>query len=67
MYMDTTYNVHNYNIHLIPLLVLGDFQEGIPVASNAIFNMEDKVANTGVHIIKLKCKGFKSCLWFMQI
>ncbi len=54
------------NIHLIPLLVLDDYQEGIPVAY-AIFNWEDKVAisYTGVHI-KLKCKGFKSCLWFMS-
>ncbi len=58
MYMDTTYNVSDYNIHLIPLLVLDDYEEGIPVAY-AIFNREDKVAisYTGVHI-KLKCKGF---------
>ncbi len=54
MYMDTTHNVSDYNIHLIPLLVLDDYEEGIPVAY-AIFNMEDKVAisYTGVHI-KLK-------------
>ncbi len=43
MDMDTTHNVNNYNIHLIPLLVLDDYQEGIPVAY-AIFNQEDKVA-----------------------
>ncbi len=42
MYMDTTYNVSDYNIHLIPLLVLDDYEEGIPVAY-AIFNMEDKL------------------------
>ncbi len=46
--------------------MLDDYEEGIPVAY-AISNMEDKVAisYTGVHI-KLKCKGFKSCLWFMS-
>ncbi len=55
MYMDTTHDVSDYNVHLILLLVLDDYQEGIPVAY-AIFNMEDKVAisYTGVHI-KLKC------------
>ena len=59
--MDTTYNVNNYNFHLIP-----SYQEGIPVAY-ANFNWEDKVAiiATGVHI-KLKCKRFKSCLLFMS-
>ncbi len=53
----TTHNVNNYNIHLIPLLVLDDYQEGIPVAY-ATFNMEDKVeiSYTGVHI-KFKCQG----------
>ncbi len=57
MYMDITHNVNNYNIHLIPLLVLDDYQEGITVVY-ATFNMEDKVAisYTGVHI-KLKCQG----------
>ncbi len=46
--------------------MLDDYEEGIPVAY-AIFNQEDKVAisYTGVHI-KLKCKGFKPCLWFMS-
>ncbi len=46
--------------------MLDDYQESIPVAY-ANFNWEDKVAiiATGVHI-KLKCKGFKSCLLFMS-
>ncbi len=49
--MDTTYNVNNYIFYLIPLLVLDDYQEGIPVAY-ANYNWEDKVAiiATGVHI-----------------
>ena len=40
--MDATYNVNNYDFHLITLLVLDDYQEGIP-AAYAISNREDKV------------------------
>ena len=40
--MDATYNVNNYDFHLITLLVLDDYQEGIP-AAYAISNREDKL------------------------
>ena len=64
--MDATYNVNNYDFHLITLLVLDDYQEGIP-AAYAISNREDKlVIKYILESIKLKCKGFKSCSWFMS-
>ena len=64
--MDATYNVNNYDFHLITLLVLDDYQEGIP-AAYAISNREDKVVIKYIlESIKLKCKGFKSCSWFMS-
>ena len=40
--MDATYNVNDYNFHLITVIVLDDYQEGIPVAWG-ISNREDKI------------------------
>ena len=40
--IDATYNVNNYDFHLITILVLDDYQEEIPVAF-VISNREDKI------------------------
>ncbi len=59
-------NVNNYDFHLIIILVLDDYQEGIPVAF-VISNCEDKtVLVHSLESIKLKCNSFQSCLWFMS-
>ena len=48
------------------ILVLDDYQEGIPVAF-VISNCEDKtVLVHSLESIKLKCNSFQSCLWFMS-
>ncbi len=60
------HNINNYNIHLITILVLDDYQEGIP-AAYVVCNWEDIIAILCIlESIKLKCKGFKSCLLFMS-
>ena len=46
--IDAMYRVNDYDFHLITILVLDDFQEGIPVAW-ALANSEDKIAI--VHIL----------------
>ena len=65
--MDATYyNVNDYDFHLITLIVLDDYQEGIPVAW-AISNREDRVVLKYIlESIKLKCGSFTSSSWFMS-
>ena len=63
--IDATYRVNDYNINLITLMVLDDFQEGIPVAWS-LSTREDK--STLVHIlnaIKVIC-GQLEASWFMS-
>ncbi len=64
--IDATYNVNNYDFHLITILVLDDYQEEIPVAF-VVSNLEDKIVLVhSLESIKLKCNRFQSCLWFSQ-
>ena len=62
--MDATYNVNDYNFHLITVIVLDDYQEGIPVAWG-ISNREDKIVIKYIlEAIKSSC-GNLSSKWFM--
>ena len=63
--MDTTYKVSDYDFNLITLLILHEFQEGIPVAW-ALSNREDRLVL--VHILqalKNVC-GPLQPTWFMS-
>ena len=63
--MDATYNVNDYNFHLITVIVLDDYQEGIPVAWG-ISNREDKIVIKYIlEAIKSSC-GNLSSKWFMS-
>ena len=63
--MDATYNVYDYNFHLITVIVLDDYQEGIPVAWG-ISNREDKIVIKYIlEAIKSSC-GNLSSKWFMS-
>ena len=60
--MDATYKINDYDFHLITLIVLDGFQEGIPIAW-ALSNREDKT-----HILcalKERC-GHIIPRWFMS-
>ena len=63
--IDAMYRVNDYDFHLITILVLDDFQEGIPVAW-ALANHEDKIAI--VHILQAlrEQSGLIMTRWFMS-
>ncbi len=63
--MDATYNVNSYSFHLISVLVLDQYQEGIPVAWG-ISNREDEAVIKYIfEAIKSTC-GDLSTEWFMS-
>ncbi len=63
--IDATYKINDYDFILITLLVLDDYQEGIPVAW-AISNHEDKIVlKYFFQAIKEKC-GNVTSTWFMS-
>ena len=59
--MDATYNVNEYDFHLITVIVIDEYQEGVPVAW-ALCNCEDKIALKYyiLQSIKIRCGNFKS-------
>ena len=63
--IDATYKVNDYDFHLITILVLDDFQEGIPVAW-ALANREDKISI--FHIVQAlwEQSGSITARWFMS-
>ena len=63
--MDVTYKINDYDFNLITLMVLDDFQEGIPVAW-ALSNREDKLVL--VHILRAvkEKSGPMHPSWFMS-
>ena len=63
--MDATYKVNDYDFNLITLLVLDQFQEGIPVAW-AISNREDKTALVCILQSLKKRNGLIKPQWFMS-
>ena len=63
--MDATYRINDYDFNLITLMVLDDFQEGIPVMW-ALSNREDKtVLVTTLSAIKEQCGAIEPG-WFMS-
>ena len=63
--IDATYKINDYDFNLLTLMVLDDYQEGIPIAW-ALSNREDKTVL--VHILQaLKEKsGLIKASWFMS-
>ena len=63
--IDATYNINEYDFLLITLLVLDDYQEGIPIAWG-ISNREDKlILKYFFQALKAKCGNINSA-WFMS-
>ena len=63
--MDATYNVNEYDFHLITVIVLDEYHEGVPVAW-ALYNREDKIALKYIlESIKIRCGNLKSS-WIMS-
>ena len=62
--MDATYNVNDYDFHLIIVIVLDKYQEGVPVAW-ALCNREDKIALKYILESKIRCGNLKYS-WFMS-
>ena len=63
--IDATYRINDYDFNLITLMVLDDFQEGIPVMW-ALSNREDKSVLVSIlNAIKQRC-GEIEARWFMS-
>lgn len=63
--MDATYRINDCDFNLITLLVLDDFQEGIPTAW-ALSNREDRPVLVNIlNGIKQRC-GSIEARWFMS-
>ena len=63
--MDTTYRTNEYDFYLIALMVIDDYQEGIPVGW-ALCNREDTpVLMDILNAIKTQC-GVITTAWFMS-
>ena len=63
--IDATYKVNDYSINLITLMVLDDFQEGIPVAW-ALSTREDKCTLVHILIVIKEICGPLEVSWFMS-
>ena len=63
--IDTTYKINDYEFNLITVMILDDFQEGVPVLW-ALSSREDKVALIRVfEALKEKCGNLQTD-WFMS-
>ncbi len=63
--VDATYNVNSYSFHLISVLVLDQYQEGIPVAWGILNREDEAVIKYIFEAIKSTC-GDLSTEWFMS-